>query len=134
MLLMALTGEFQVYYNLMTTGWISIPILGFFVILLAIFDSLAREPTSGPLAMDLKREVPAPVLPDEGTADGRLSLPVHSEVQRCVDAFDGLSIVVFQKVDVSLSVWDSTCGFVLCALLLVKPWCSGLRSVFVQWP
>ncbi|RCV42879.1 hypothetical protein SETIT_9G250600v2 [Setaria italica] len=105
----------------MTMGWISIPILGFFVTLLAIFDSLAREPTSGPLAMDLKREVPAPVLPDEGTADGRLSLPVRLAVQWCVDAFDVLSIVVFQKVDVSLSVWDSTSGFILRALLFVKP-------------
>jgi hypothetical protein len=76
------------------------PFLGSFVTLLAVFDLSAREVTSGPPATELKPEVPHPVFPDEVTADGRLSLPVRSMIQRCVDAFNVLPTVAFQKIDV----------------------------------
>lgn len=93
------------------------PFLGSFVTLLAVFDLSAREVTSGPPATELKLEVPHPVFPDEVTADGRLSLPVRSMIQRCVDAFNVLPTVAFQKIDMSSSAWDSTSSSVLYALL-----------------
>ncbi|RCV37072.1 hypothetical protein SETIT_8G033600v2 [Setaria italica] len=114
MLLVTPVGEFQIYYSLMTRDSCC-----FFVTLLAIFDSLARELTSGPLAMDLKLEVPDPVFLGEGKADGRLSLLVRS-----------VSFPVKERPMFGILRLPAPC----CALFFIKPWCGGSMSVFVGWP